>query len=61
MLRRFTSITRPLQIKTLAAFSANHHHDSHHHAEDAVIITKHNPLAQKDLRGYEHLENLSEN
>lgn len=59
MLRQFASLTRPLRPNNIAPFST-HHHDPHTE-DDVVLVTKHNPLAQKDLRGYEHLESLSEN
>lgn len=58
MLRSVASLARRLQTPTLANFSATHHH-TEHHGEAPVVITKHNPKGEKDLRGYEQLSNLN--
>lgn len=60
MMRKFTSITHRLfNNAQTRAFSSTNKPDSHH-VDDVVIVTKHNPFAEKDLRGYEHIDKLNE-
>jgi hypothetical protein len=60
-MRQLTSRTRHLlQNTSVFAFSGNHSHHGEH-PEEAVALTRHNPLGEKDLRGFEHLEKMNEN
>ena len=53
MLHRLATITNPILLRSFRQpFSSTHHHD---HTHDTVLVTRHNPNAEKDLRGFEHL------
>jgi hypothetical protein len=59
MMRTLPSITHRLfNNVSKMAFSSTHGNHTNH-VEDAVIITRHNPQGDKDLRGFEHLEKLN--
>jgi hypothetical protein len=61
MMRTLSSITHRLfKYAPIRAFSSTHGHHAEH-AEQTVAVTKHNPHAEKDLRGFENLEKLNEN
>lgn len=60
-MRTISSITYRLFKHTPStAFSSTHGHQDKH-VEQVVAVTKHNPLAEKDLRGFENLDKLNEN
>jgi hypothetical protein len=59
MLRKYALLTEAGRLLHRQSFlSSSHNNHSNQHEETLVTVT--NPLALKELRGYEHIEKLSE-